>query len=165
MDTWSCFFLPFFMKLPEAAALKCRIHLFRPFSHYWTAFIQNMQWRVTCYFHLILSRKKKPTAEQERLNSTKATFQLNPKHVSKLSTYLKQQQKGRFTQVMRAKYAKHVPKQGEVPMHYIKLFKLGIREFIKSRESSLHRGRDKNVLRRDWELWSKLRFSFLLPHT
>ena len=84
----SCFYLymkPFFpdfiLQLSEAAALESRIHLFRPFSHHQTVFTENVQWRVTCYFHFILSRKKNHTAVQERLNSTKATFQLSPKTV------------------------------------------------------------------------------------
>lgn len=75
------FFAHFLLKLSEeAAALESRIHLFRPFSHH-QFFTENVQWTVTSYFHFILSRKKKHTAEQERLNSTKATFQLSPKRV------------------------------------------------------------------------------------
>jgi len=75
------FFPDFILQLSEAAALESRIHLFRPFSHHQTVFTENVQWRVTCYFHFILSRKKNHTAVQERLNSTKATFQLSPKTV------------------------------------------------------------------------------------
>lgn len=73
------------------------------FSHHQTVFTENVQWRVTCYFHFILSRKKNHTTEQERLNFTKATFQLSPKPVvskfsiSYLDAQFKQQQKGFHT--------------------------------------------------------------------
>lgn len=78
--------------------------------------------------HFILSRKKNPTAKQERLNSAKATFQLSSKPVSKLSIYLETTTERVFHTGYESKICKHDSKQGELPVHYIKLFKLGIKK-------------------------------------
>lgn len=74
------FFPDFLLKLSEEAAALESIYL-GPSVIIKQFFTENVQWRVTSYFHFILSRKKKHTAQQERLNSTKATFQLSPKRV------------------------------------------------------------------------------------
>lgn len=59
----------------------------------------------------------------------KATLQLSPKHVvSKLSIYLETMTERVFHTGYESKICKHVPKQGEVAVHYTKWFKLGIRK-------------------------------------